>query len=340
MLLLLLLMCLINSCVVCDKPCTQENVSGAGGGEVVLRVHQTGIRAIYWVLLPEGTNIVTIKSGQSYDEQEVLPQYRGRVRSVADGSLQIKNLSLQDQRIYKADIRTNDDETFCELFNLTVYERLSDTDIKINSSLTRNGSCSLSLLCIVDKRDVTVTWSHLHGGHINVTRGVLYVPPGDVNFTYICTARNPVSNVSKTVIPRDYCKTETGNSTTKSDLPWILGIVFTACVIIVLFVIYNIMGKEKSKNNDVWTTYAQVGQAPLPEENLYHQREKEQQSLTVYSEVQHAKKTNSQKKTAENKPNSLETVYSTVQFAKENQQNGTGGQSAGPNNRSNVADKA
>ncbi|XP_073493749.1 SLAM family member 9-like [Phyllobates terribilis] len=228
MLLGFLLFFLLQFCVICDKPCTQENVSGAGGGEVVLRVHQTGIRAIYWVLLPEGTNIVTIKPGRSNDDDDVLPQYRGRVRSVADGSLQIKNLSLQDQRIYRAEIRTNDDETFCELFNLTVYERLSDTDIKINRSLTRNDSCSLSLLCTVDKRDVTVTWSHLHGGHINVTRGVLYVPPGDVNFTYICTARNPVSNVSKTVIPGDYCKTD---SFTMRSIP--LCLIFSGIVLLI-----------------------------------------------------------------------------------------------------------
>ncbi|XP_069583615.1 uncharacterized protein [Ranitomeya imitator] len=249
MLLPLLLMFLLNACVVCDESCTQEKEPGPEGGEVVLRVHQTGIRLINWILLPKGDVIVTVKPGQSYDDKDVLPQYRGRVSSLFNGSLQISNLSPQDQRIYKADLRTNDDKTFCELFNLTVY------DPKV-----------------------------------------------------------PVK---------------------KSELPWILGSAFTACVIIVLFVIYKKLAKGKSKKNEVSTTYGQVGEIPLHEENLYHERQKEQQSLTVYSEVQHAKKTNSQKKAAENKPNSLETVYSTVQLTKENQQNGTCAQSAGPSNHSN-----
>ncbi|CAJ0921881.1 unnamed protein product [Ranitomeya imitator] len=176
--------------VVCDESCTQEKEPGPEGGEVVLRVHQTGIRLINWILLPKGDVIVTVKPGQSYDDKDVLPQYRGRVSSLFNGSLQISNLSPQDQRIYKADMRTNDDKTFCELFNLTVYERLSETDIKINHSLIGNDSCSLSLLCTVDKRDVTVTWSQVHRGPINVIQGVLYVLPSDVNVTYICTARN------------------------------------------------------------------------------------------------------------------------------------------------------
>ncbi|XP_069583606.1 SLAM family member 9-like isoform X1 [Ranitomeya imitator] len=335
MLLPLLLMFLLNACVVCDESCTQEKEPGPEGGEVVLRVHQTGIRLINWILLPKGDVIVTVKPGQSYDDKDVLPQYRGRVSSLFNGSLQISNLSPQDQRIYKADLRTNDDKTFCELFNLTVYERLSETDIKINHSLIGNDSCSLSLLCTVDKRDVTVTWSQVHRGPINVIQGVLYVLPSDVNVTYICTARNPVSNISKTVIPGDYCKKDPKVPVKKSELPWILGSAFTACVIIVLFVIYKKLAKGKSKKNEVSTTYGQVGEIPLHEENLYHERQKEQQSLTVYSEVQHAKKTNSQKKAAENKPNSLETVYSTVQLTKENQQNGTCAQSAGPSNHSN-----
>ncbi|XP_073423272.1 SLAM family member 5-like [Dendrobates tinctorius] len=334
MLLPLLLMFLVNSCVICDEPCTHEDVPVAGRGEVILHVNQTGIRLINWILLPKGDVIITAKSGQSFDEKDVLPQYRGRVRIVSGGFFQIINLSPQDQSIYKADIRTNNDKTICKLFNLTVFERLSETDIKINHSLIGNESCSLNLLCTVDKRDVTITWSRVHGSDINVTPGVVYVPPSDVNVTYNCTARNPVSNISKTVIPWVYCKTDTNTKFKKSELPWILGIAFIGCVIIVLFVIYKILAKGKSKKNDVSTTYGQVGEIPLQEENLYHERQKEQQSLTVYSEVQHAKKTNSQKKAAENTLSSLETVYSTVQSTKENQQNGTCTQSAGPSNHS------
>ncbi|KAM4013534.1 SLAM family member 9-like [Anomaloglossus baeobatrachus] len=226
----------ILSGVICSKSCTQKNVSGVEGGEVVLRVHQTGIRTINWVLLSEGNLIVTTKPGRSIEDDDVLSQYRGRVRSEADGSLHINNLSLHDQRIYKIHIQTNEDE-ICVLFNLTVYERLSDGDIKIKHSFTRNDSCSLSLLCGVDKRDVTITWSNLNVSDINVTQGVLYVPPSDVNYTYICTASNPVSNVSKTVRPKEYCEPAVSTIPRMRRYPLCLilsGIVLliTCCIII------------------------------------------------------------------------------------------------------------
>ncbi|CAJ0966592.1 unnamed protein product [Ranitomeya imitator] len=58
-----------------------------------------------------------------------------------------------------------------------------------------------------------------------------------------------------------------------------------------IFLIIPMASWGKSKKNEVSsTTYGQVGEIPLHEENLYHERQKEQQSLTVYSEVQHAKK--------------------------------------------------
>ncbi|KAM4013322.1 SLAM family member 9-like isoform 2-T2 [Anomaloglossus baeobatrachus] len=312
MLLLLLVMFGINSCVVYCESCTQKNVSRSEGGEVVLRVHQTGIRTINWILLPEGNVIVTTKPGRSIEDDDVRKQYRGRVRSEADGSLHINHLSPQDQRSYKADIQTKEDQTFCILFNLTVYERLSDGDIKINHSLTRNGSCSLRLLCSVNKRDVNITWSNLNGSDVNATQGVLYVPPGDVNFTYICNASNPVSNVSKTVSPKEYCDKDNSQASPKLNLPWILGILFTICVIILIFVIYKRMGKGKGKKEDISTTYAQVEKPQGPDGNLYHEPQKDQQCLTVYSEVQ---------------------------YAKENRQNGTNAQSAGPSNPNKVAAK-
>ncbi|XP_075700666.1 SLAM family member 9-like [Rhinoderma darwinii] len=219
--------------VVCDEFCRRENVSGAEGGEVILRVHQTGITFIYWILLPEGDVLITTEPGESIDESDVIDQYKGRLRSEADGSLHLRNLSPQDQKIYKADIR-KEEHGICVQFNLTVYERLSPEDIKINHSITRNDTCSLGLLCTVDKRDVTVTWSNLNSSDINVTQGVLYIPPSSVDITYICTARNPVSNVSETVIPGKYCQTDSLIRKFQKDLGTILLTRWILCGVVLL----------------------------------------------------------------------------------------------------------
>ncbi|KAM3920493.1 SLAM family member 9-like [Leptodactylus fuscus] len=230
---LFFLIILLTGAVAGDS-CRWENVSGAAGEEVILRVHQEGIRRIHWVLLTEGQVIVTTIPGRSIDDEDVRTEYRGRVRSEADGSLHIYNLSLQDQKIYKADIRRTQDEK-CEQFNLTVAERLSSGDLRITGTITRNDTCSPALLCTVDKPDVTITWRNINSSDVNVTGGVLYVPPSDVTFTYICTASNPVSNVFKTVIPKEYCNTGPENSDRQDEKLYILFI--TLGIIIVIIVI-------------------------------------------------------------------------------------------------------
>ncbi|XP_071970958.1 SLAM family member 9-like isoform X2 [Engystomops pustulosus] len=279
-------------CVVSGDSCGQQNVSGAKGGEIILRVPNVKIRKINWVLVQIGDLIVTTEPGGSIDDIDVMTQYRGRVSSDADGSLHIYKLSLQDRGSYKANIKRTSGDDKCVVFNLTVYEPLSPGDIRISPTITRNGSCSLELLCSVDKPDVLITWRKLHGGAINVTQGILYVPPSDVNFTYMCNARNPVSNVSKTVIPEEYCKTDKENTS-----PMVAGIRIhaIAAVIVIIFllgivcVVLRKQCKGKPPKEEITTEYAQVGGLQCQQENHYGLTQEQQQASTVYSEVQHAK---------------------------------------------------
>ncbi|XP_075700427.1 SLAM family member 9-like isoform X2 [Rhinoderma darwinii] len=337
---LLTLILTLQSRVVCGESCRPENVSGAEGGEVILRVHQTGITFIYWILLPEGDVLATTEPGGSIDEKKVIKQYKGRVRSEADGSLHLRNLSPQDQKIYKADIRKEEDK-ICVQFNLTVYERLSSQDIKINHSITRNDTCSLGLSCTMDKRDVTVTWSNLNSSDINVTQGVLYIPPSGVNFTYICTARNPVSNVSETVIPGKYCQTdsEVAAASGRSYIACFVGLIL---VIFIIFPLYIMRNKRRRQKQEIATAYAEVGTTQTQGENSYCESQREiQEHKTVYSTVQHTKKKNSQKKSAGKQAKEIDSVYSKVNLPnnpKESQQNGKYVQSAGAGDQCNVTD--
>ncbi|CAN2390106.1 hypothetical protein PRIEUP_LOCUS142, partial [Pristimantis euphronides] len=293
-----------------------EKVSGAIGGDVILHVGHREISSVSWVLLPEGNIIVETKPGKSIDDKKVRrTQYRGRVRSEDDGSLHIYNLSPEDQRTYNADMQTAEGET-CVYYNLTLYERLLPKDLNITHSIISNATCSLSLSCTMDRRDVTITWSHLDNSDINVTQGVLYVSPSNVNITYTCTARNPVSNVSKTVIPGKYCKT--GNS--KPQYLWILGVI---PVLFIILLMYFIDRKGRCKKNDNSTAESQViilylimqnAGDHLRLKNPYLQTQGEQQSFeTSYSEVQHVQKTtNSQKNVADKNAKDPDSIYTTV----------------------------
>ncbi|XP_056403341.1 CD48 antigen-like [Hyla sarda] len=320
MLLLLSLITFLQFCVVCGDSCRQENVSGGDGGDVILRVHQTGIRFINWVLLPKGDFIVQTNPNESINDNKLTKQYKGRVRSEDDGSLHLYKLSQEDQGIYRAKIQTEDNED-CVEFHLTVYEILSPGDIQINHTISRNDPCSLDLFCSVYKRNVTITWSSVHTSDINVTRGVLYVSPRGVNVTYICTARNPVSNVSKTVIPGEFCKTKSEFKGAARD--HLLGALGIISVLVIIFILvawkpYRQWRKGKYQEAEIITTYAQVGAQQSQQENLYHQRQEEKTDyITLYSEVQHVKNNTPQKKLIGIDAKTVQTVYSEVTIPKE-----------------------
>ncbi|XP_066428573.1 SLAM family member 5-like [Eleutherodactylus coqui] len=312
----------------------RKNVSAAEEGDATLHVGHTGVSFINWVTVPDGAFIVTTKSGGSIDDSNVIKRFKGRLRITDNGSLHITNLSLQDTGIYRATIPNTDKGETCILYNLTVYERLSAGYINITHSITSNDTCSLSLLCTVDRRDVLITWSTVHSSDINVTQGVLYVPPSDVSLTYTCTARNPVSTVSKTVIPREYCQTSISNSVDywrrRYPLFGILVLLPILCLISLIYLMWRNKRSQRKPNsapydqvinlyffsNAKHSESLKVGDIPRQPENAY-QTQEEQSCMTVYSEVQHEKKTgNSQKKMDRTAENTKETVYSEVTLPK------------------------
>ncbi|KAM3920494.1 SLAM family member 9-like [Leptodactylus fuscus] len=322
--LLLPLVFLLQPCVITGDSCSQRNVSGAAGGEVILRVPQEWKTSIDWLLLQGTTRIVTTKPGGYIDDEEVIEQYKGRVRSEADGSLHISNLSQEDQRIYKADIRRAEDT--CVHFNLTIYERLCPGDLRITGTITRNDTCSPALLCTVDKPDVTITWRNINSSDVNVTGGVLYVPPSDVNLTYICTASNPVSNVSKTVIPKEYCNTGPEKRSDLHDRERILTIsVIVIVIIVIIGIVYVrcfrksvIQQKGASQSMEPPTENALTEDPETTQENPYQSPGEEQKSKTVYATVQHVKKGDNQKQeerpSHQSQDEQSKTLYSEVQY--------------------------
>ena len=91
-------------------------------------------------------------------------------------------------------------------------ERVSTPEIKVLNLTQENGNCSLMLACEVGKGDhVAYSWSEETGTHpLIIANGsyLLYLTlgPQHADSTYICTASNPISNLSQTVIPWPRCR--------------------------------------------------------------------------------------------------------------------------------------
>ncbi|XP_054419474.1 signaling lymphocytic activation molecule [Pteronotus mesoamericanus] len=101
-------------------------------------------------------------------------------------------------------------QNFC--LQLELYERVSTPEIKVLNLTQENGNCSLMLACKVEMGDhVTYSWSKEAGTEpLIIANGshLLYLTlgPQHADSTYICTASNPISNRSQTVIPWSSCR--------------------------------------------------------------------------------------------------------------------------------------
>uniref|UniRef100_A0A667I2G2 CD84 molecule n=1 Tax=Lynx canadensis TaxID=61383 RepID=A0A667I2G2_LYNCA len=82
--------------------------------------------------------------------------------------------------------------------------RLGKPKITQSSMASVNSTCNVTLTCSVEEeeRNVTYSWSPL-GEEGNVVR--IFQTPDNQELTYTCTAWNPVSNSSDSILARQLC---------------------------------------------------------------------------------------------------------------------------------------
>ncbi|XP_069806600.1 SLAM family member 9-like [Dendropsophus ebraccatus] len=197
-----------------NTPCVAVNVSSVEGGEAVLEVDQAGITEVSWVTRPDNYNIArTYQDGRIYIRGD---KYIGKLRAERDGSLRITNLTREDRGLYKANQRTPGGHQ-CAEFILSVYKKVTEDDLQISHTAAGHQSCSVTVTCMVNRSDLTVTWISSDSNMMVTGNAVSIENPG-ANSTYTCTAWNPGSNSSKSITPRSYCDTE--RSETRIRAAW------------------------------------------------------------------------------------------------------------------------
>ncbi|XP_031747213.1 SLAM family member 5 isoform X2 [Xenopus tropicalis] len=199
--------------ISCISECGPRiNVPGAEGGGATLPVRVwRQIKDVSWVI--SRNHFATTKPNEPIDIRD--DQYEGRLHSETGRSLTLTDLTNQDQGIYSAFIRSQSNQQCKQLYHLQVYKTLTSEDILIHLNVTlsetHNGPCTITgtLSCAVIGSDVTLTWNNTNSPGTEVTNHTLRVYNAQSHVTYSCTARNPISEASRTAhIPCNRDNTE------------------------------------------------------------------------------------------------------------------------------------
>ncbi|XP_077320254.1 uncharacterized protein LOC143942743 [Lithobates pipiens] len=203
-------------------PCGEmKHVFSQESGDVLLRVDQPGVTEISWVL--RNILIAVTKPHESVEVKS--RQFKNRLYNGTNGSLNITKLTKDDQGEFATNIRLDKDEECNQIYNLTIYSKLSDGDIKIHHNVTRNEICNVTLTCAVDKKDVSISWNDSMTNTVMKTSTIQVADP-DTNSGWTCTVSHPVASVSRTVIRLDFCQ----NDYTRMNL---IRLVISGCVLLI-----------------------------------------------------------------------------------------------------------
>ncbi|XP_034376004.1 SLAM family member 6 isoform X2 [Arvicanthis niloticus] len=221
-------------------------------------------------------------------------------------SLQVNNLTLADAGSYTAQITTADSEVIVLKYTLRVFERLSNLEIANHTLLLENGTCQIHLACIVKdpNQTVSIDWQatgNFSLGEPNVTISWDLRNSGDQ--TYICRAKNAVSNLSVSVSTQSLCEGVLTNP--HWNTVQLTTIILIPAIIVPIFVCVGIyvwkrkrgslplasQHPDSSQNTDTPgspgnTVYAQVTR---PMQEIKIPKPIKNDSMTIYSIVNHSR---------------------------------------------------
>ncbi|XP_077320210.1 SLAM family member 9-like [Lithobates pipiens] len=225
--------------VICEAQREETRlVFGAEGGNVTLQLNRNDVEDVSWVYDGDHVRVKT-KPGKPIEIRD--PNHKGNMRATEDGSLVIMNLGLEDQKVYNADLLLKEkQESNVTLihYDLKVYKILSAEDIQLEGNITNTEPCRVLMTCVVKEPNVTVTWSN--GSGLIFTGNVLNIEDVHSNLNITCTAKNPISNITKAVKPSQFCRGKTEGNESNKHLGVTVGILSAVVVVVgaVSFFVY------------------------------------------------------------------------------------------------------
>ncbi|XP_077143748.1 SLAM family member 5-like [Ranitomeya variabilis] len=224
--------------ILCEGSCGEKNyVVGSLGSDIILQVDPVGVVGdITWLI--SGNHFATTEPGKNIEIRD--NRYKGKVYSMENGSLLVKNLVSEDQGTYIASTLkgSSGKEKLCALiYDLRVYGMLLDDNIEIEHEVSSNETCTVTFRCVVKRSDVTIVWESSDRSYVNVTGNVVDVRNPDPEVIYTCTAWNPTTNTSKSVTPWEYCKKGRQQKSGYYTIMNIIRINLAGCILIIIVMI-------------------------------------------------------------------------------------------------------
>uniref|UniRef100_A0A8D0GTZ1 Ig-like domain-containing protein n=2 Tax=Sphenodon punctatus TaxID=8508 RepID=A0A8D0GTZ1_SPHPU len=316
-------------------------LNGVLGESVIfpLGIPEGTIKTVNNIVWSAKTTLATWKP-EAPDKLEVLNRrYRNRLHVQGSYSLNISDLNKEDSGTYRAEINREGSDPTIKTFTLRVYKRLSELDIEISNEQGLaekvNGTCNTTLKCSVKAwgENVTYSWTRVNSSDVyNGESFPILHERGEEYSSYTCTAKNPVSQSSKTVSSQAFCEADSsfpsGHQSGKvAGVSVFLLLLLVVGVGATFFWCWARKKKDTQRLNQVCadsklinsTVYAEVGpthgaQGSKQIELKKKSDTKEESSTTIYSKVEHPIQSHLQtddEKLMEEKK--AKTIYSTIQ---------------------------
>ncbi|XP_074079175.1 SLAM family member 9-like isoform X2 [Macrotis lagotis] len=280
-------------------------VIGTVGKSVIfpLKIPTGNIRSIVWI---SHTSLATVDVTRQDPNIIITDSKDNRLKILRNSnySLQICNLTIEDENSYKGQITLESSAPLIQEYTLHVYEELSKPNVTVNFTRSENGTCSVILQCSMEKegKNVTYNWISLKDPEkVTTSEGptlTLSWRPGESEPNFICRVTNPVSNQSdQAIISPEFCP---GPLSIYYD-KLIIGI--TVVVLFIVIVVGWIFWKKRRQDVIQFST------------NHVQQQESATAGMTIYAQITPNRKKSESPKIPERKESV--TIYSTIQSPKE-----------------------
>nr|XP_008262433.1 SLAM family member 7 [Oryctolagus cuniculus] len=223
------------------------------------------IDSIVWTF--NSITLVTIQPAEGDGNDTVIvSQSRNKERMyIPSGGyfLNLNKLMKNDSGVYRAEIHSSSFQfPITQEYGLRVYEYLSKPTVTMALQSNKNGTCMTNLTCSMEQEaeDVTYSWRALEQA-ANVSHNGSILPIswtlGEVDMTFICIARNPVSfNSSRPIFVQKLCEGAAGDPDSFIVYMYLLWVPILLCLLVLVLVFLNIRrergkeAKEKKKRMD------------------------------------------------------------------------------------------